>query len=154
MTFLPCAFTHLRTAGTSSALPPLPSTTKGLIAPGPSHLTIDQLESERLDENSLPSSAAQLPTSEVGQATIAFSHVPLPAIGDCLSNVHSSAMHCSVFPGMSASLKFPRIVLTETHLVCHNTPPSSIRHQSSGAFVQELLHQLRSYRRHTLTPSI
>jgi hypothetical protein len=39
VTFLPCALTHLRTAGTNSAFPPLPSTTNGLIAPGPSHLT-------------------------------------------------------------------------------------------------------------------
>lgn len=102
VTFRPCALTHLRTAGISSAFPPFPSTTNGLIAPGPSHLTVRQLLNDACgpSQHNSPSSFAQFPTSEVGQATIAFSHVGFPAIGDCLSSVHSSAIHCKVFPAI------------------------------------------------------
>jgi len=116
VTFRPCELTHLRTAGTSSAFPPLPSTTNGLIAPGPSHFTVGQLDLSILAKYSLPSSLAQFPTSEVGHATIAFSHVGFPAIGDCFNKVHSRAMHCNVFPAPVSS------ILLESRRVAHPDP--------------------------------
>lgn len=98
VTFRPWALTHLRTAGISSALPPLPSTTRGLIAPGPSHLTSPTSVLHTEDSIHSLSSFAQFPTKEVGHATITFSQVGFPARGDCLSNVHNKAIHCSVLP--------------------------------------------------------
>jgi hypothetical protein len=101
VTFRPHAAAHWATFSCNTVLPPLPSIANGVIESLPSHLSNDRNMFSRLMGNSgmnPPSSFAQFLTKLEGQAMTHFSIEGLPGWGDCLSNVHRRAMHCSVFP--------------------------------------------------------
>jgi hypothetical protein len=106
VTLRPFAVTHRLTAGINSAFPPFPSTSSGLIAPGPSHLTEKGKMSHQLrrrhttfrEKHYSLSSFPQFRTRLLGHTMIHLSIVPLPATGDCLRSVHMRAMHWRVLP--------------------------------------------------------